>query len=335
MKHLIKKILQTIISENEIKKNIDFEILKQMSEKQILDFYKGEIDYKLQEPLKFYKCYFNLLNKIDNRIEVKNIEIKPFIDKERSFIPGSSQSISIFFVTEITYNIIGSNSEEILSNAEKKIGTQKNIREYNKCSRQSLPPNWKMEEIFRNYTPSLNFAPYEKRIMIPIKSLQDAREKSVLYKDFKKYIGKKIPYPGDEKKSSFIDKLLQIKGSKPESESKGEKMIRIFLENKNVQFKQYFRISECFSQLNNKCYVLPFDFYIPKTNTLIEYDGEQHFRPVEKFGGEKTYQRQLILDEIKNKFAKDNGYLLIRIPFTVKNERLLSDYLSDEILGLE
>lgn len=38
------------------------------------------------------------------------------------------------------------------------------------------------------------------------------------------------------------------------------------------------------------CNTLPFDFYLPYYNTCIEYDGVQHFKPIDYFGGEKEFE---------------------------------------------
>lgn len=160
------------------------------------------------------------------------------------------------------------------------------------------------------------------------------QQSSDFYRRFKKHLPQ-LQYPGDEKKEDFIDRLLKIESEKPITESQGERLVRIFLTNKNVKFYPYHKFKECFSTLNNKCYFLTFDFYLPDLNILIEYDGEQHFRPVDIFGGQKTYDRQVILDNIKNGFANDNNIRLIRIPFTVKNDTQLIDYLPDNLLGLQ
>ena len=64
---------------------------------------------------------------------------------------------------------------------------------------------------------------------------------------------------------------------------------------------------------------LPFDFFIPSLNCLIEYDGEQHFRPVSRFGGEEGFEKLRQRDELKNQYSKKNGIKLIRIPYTMKN----------------
>ena len=65
---------------------------------------------------------------------------------------------------------------------------------------------------------------------------------------------------------------------------------------------------------------LPFDFYLPDYNILVEYDGEQHYYPV-SFGGindDKSLDRFIITkihDTIKTIYAKNNNIKLIRIPY--------------------
>ena len=47
----------------------------------------------------------------------------------------------------------------------------------------------------------------------------------------------------------------------------------------------------------------------------IEYDGEQHFKPIEYFGGEAHFKIQQKHDKIKDDFCKENGISLLRIPY--------------------
>lgn len=69
---------------------------------------------------------------------------------------------------------------------------------------------------------------------------------------------------------------------------------------------------------------LPFDFYLPDYNMAIEYDGEQHYYPV-NFGGisdEKAMENFLIVqrhDEIKTKYCEQHKINLIRIPYFEKD----------------
>lgn len=94
------------------------------------------------------------------------------------------------------------------------------------------------------------------------------------------------------------------------NESKGEKAIREYLENNNIEFEQEYRFENC-RNIN----LLPFDFYIPSKNLCIEFDGEQHYRAFEYFGGEESFILTKIRDEIKNNYCKDNNIKLIRIPY--------------------
>ena len=50
-------------------------------------------------------------------------------------------------------------------------------------------------------------------------------------------------------------------------------------------------------------------------NVLIEYQGEQHYFPIEWFGGEKQFERQLFNDEEKEKIAENNNLKLIKISY--------------------
>lgn len=63
---------------------------------------------------------------------------------------------------------------------------------------------------------------------------------------------------------------------------------------------------------------LRFDFYLPDYNLCIEYDGRQHYEPVELFGGEKEFLKVKKRDSIKNNFCHENNIKLIRIPHTEK-----------------
>lgn len=54
-----------------------------------------------------------------------------------------------------------------------------------------------------------------------------------------------------------------------------------------------------------------FDIYIPEYNLAIEYQGIQHSRPVEFFGGESTFIQNQERDERKRRLCDDNGCYLI------------------------
>ena len=60
---------------------------------------------------------------------------------------------------------------------------------------------------------------------------------------------------------------------------------------------------------------MPFDFYLPAYNLCIEFDGEQHFKSIKHFGGEKRLSIQKIKDNIKTEYCKNNNIKLLRIPY--------------------
>jgi very-short-patch-repair endonuclease len=68
--------------------------------------------------------------------------------------------------------------------------------------------------------------------------------------------------------------------------------------------------------------LLKFDFYIPSANTLIEYDGAQHFTNVNFFGGEDGLAKRKLRDSIKTAWAKDNSYNLLRLDYTMSAETI-------------
>lgn len=53
-------------------------------------------------------------------------------------------------------------------------------------------------------------------------------------------------------------------------------------------------------------YNLEADIYIPSLNIIIEYDGIQHFKSVECFGGEGSFKKRQELDKIKNELIQQH-----------------------------
>ena len=94
------------------------------------------------------------------------------------------------------------------------------------------------------------------------------------------------------------------------SSSSGEKKIMYFLTSNNIKYDIQKKFTEC-----KNIKRLPFDFYLPDYNICVEYDGKQHFQPIEYFGGIESFLKTKKRDEIKNKYCEDNNIKLIRIPY--------------------
>lgn len=112
------------------------------------------------------------------------------------------------------------------------------------------------------------------------------------------------------------------------NESSGERMItEYFIENK-VEFSSQVTFEDCKYK-----HVLPFDFCVydnDKVNMLVEYEGEQHFKPIEHFGGKKALMIRQKRDKIKRDYCKDNNIKLLEIPYWEKDniEKILNEELS-------
>mgnify|MGYP000290591655 CR=1 FL=1 len=106
------------------------------------------------------------------------------------------------------------------------------------------------------------------------------------------------------------------------NESKGEKIIKTFLETNNVYFERQKMFENC-----KDIRKLPFDFYLPEYNTCIEFNGIHHYKPVEYFGGIKTTKSQQKRDVIKNNFCLENNISLLVIKYTDNIENVLKNFL--------
>jgi very-short-patch-repair endonuclease len=105
-------------------------------------------------------------------------------------------------------------------------------------------------------------------------------------------------------------------------DSKGEKTIKEFLNNKNIEYINQKKFDGCKYKRN-----LKFDFYLPKYNIVIEYDGQQHYTTYRfEKNTDKLKIRQL-RDEIKTEYCKNNNIQLIRIKYNEDIIERLKSYL--------
>ena len=102
--------------------------------------------------------------------------------------------------------------------------------------------------------------------------------------------------------------------------SKWEEFIYNYLSSLKLKFEEQKRFKNCKNSKGSD--MLPFDFYIPKYNLLIEYDGLHHFEPVSGWGGEEKFVKTKENDNIKDKYCRINKIHLLRIPFYFSEEEI-------------
>lgn len=107
------------------------------------------------------------------------------------------------------------------------------------------------------------------------------------------------------------------------SQSKGEYQVEKVLKENNIGYVT----QKTFRDLKDLNY-LSYDFYLEEYNILIEYQGIQHYEPIEFFGGKSQYTNQLYHDSLKEKYALNKGYRLITIPYKVKDLSSIKKYLN-------
>ena len=98
--------------------------------------------------------------------------------------------------------------------------------------------------------------------------------------------------------------------------SQGEKLIKDILDKHNVKYIQQY----VFNGLLGDEKPLRFDFALltptNKPYILIEFQGKQHYEPIEYFGGQKQFEKQQRYDQKKREYCMKNDIGLLCIPYT-------------------
>ena len=102
----------------------------------------------------------------------------------------------------------------------------------------------------------------------------------------------------------------------------GETEIHNFLRKYKIPFKERHNLHQ-----------ILFDFYLPTLRVCIEFDGRQHFEPIERFGGVDTLERIKSNDKVKNEYCEEHYIELVRIKYDKIDDiyRILWDNLAHKI----
>ncbi|MTK12107.1 MAG: DUF2726 domain-containing protein [Clostridiaceae bacterium] len=163
----------------------------------------------------------------------------------------------------------------------------------------------------------------------PLKTIEQYKKDVFkLYKDeysiLGEYKGNKIKIQTKHNKCGHVwnitpNALLRGYGCPKCASSKGEARIREYLVMSGITFIEQYRVSGCKDELP-----LPFDFAVFKSNklnALIEYQGEQHYKPMRFRNADKKFEKTMLHDKIKEDYCKENNIKLIKIPYT-ENDKI-------------
>lgn len=94
--------------------------------------------------------------------------------------------------------------------------------------------------------------------------------------------------------------------------------MRYWLKEHNFNFIEQY-------QMNIQGHKLVFDFYLPEQDLYIEYQGEQHFKPIDFFGGKEQFKKQQLYDNYKRQTVGDK---LFEISFSENVSIKLNEYMT-------
>lgn len=123
---------------------------------------------------------------------------------------------------------------------------------------------------------------------------------------------------------------LQGQGCPKCSESLGEKKIDFILNKYAIEYERQYKIITDLKLFGKQgCFIV--DFYLPKENLIIEYNGIQHYEEVKYFHKkDNSFEKQKNRDRKLKKWCKDNGVKLLTIKYTEKDkiEEILKQYIN-------
>ena len=97
------------------------------------------------------------------------------------------------------------------------------------------------------------------------------------------------------------------------NDSHGEQKIIRYLNSSNIEYTHQYKVK---TPTNiRKSGILYVDFYLPKYNMFIEYNGQQHYIPVKHFGGTLKFQQQAIRDNWLRDYCTQNNIRFIEIRY--------------------
>ena len=141
--------------------------------------------------------------------------------------------------------------------------------------------------------------------------VQYLREEMEIYNAVREHI--------DNAKSGKYSSIERISYSKPGYKWKTEeyvlKIIKKHYKDYGViyQHRPFFLHSSFGGQMSYDIYIqdLKVDIYISKLKIAVEYQGKQHFEPVDFFVGKDAFEKVKLRDEEKRKLSEENGIKLV------------------------
>ena len=118
--------------------------------------------------------------------------------------------------------------------------------------------------------------------------------------------------------------LLEHPDQKIPNKSLGEMAVERYLTKRGIKFTPQYSFPDC-----KFIGLLVFDVHVDEgKESMIEFDGDQHFEPIEFYGGMREFRLRLERDNRKANYCLEKGYNLIRINNLSRVEEDLDELLA-------
>lgn len=112
-----------------------------------------------------------------------------------------------------------------------------------------------------------------------------------------------------------LSKQYAIGGKINHTDSFGERTIKTILDIYGIKYRQ--EVIKNVHKYDKDYYYVRFDFYLPETKTVIEYNGDQHYHYNPNYHKDKNaFKRQVARDMAVKEYCKDNGFHLIVVRYS-------------------
>ena len=102
---------------------------------------------------------------------------------------------------------------------------------------------------------------------------------------------------------------------KPSNNSRCVESIQQILDDLSIRYIREYSFSDLLADNGKNRLRFDFAIFMEDKIILLEVDGEQHYRSIAFFGGETSFIQLQKNDKKKNIYARQKGYILIRIPY--------------------
>lgn len=245
-----------------------------------LEYYKNDY-FKNQD--KYGLKYKNIDEYLLDKIPMPPLHVGNYIKYIGQFAPINRESN----IKEICKNIIAKIQEKEKLKTEAEVSKYLEIKHMNtiEADYQSVEEaiyNWRLVNVYKNIDPSYN---------------PNKEQDYYITKELKKKHNRILA----DKRSQIYSKLVK-NGDAPTRWGSETRLFKLVSKTYKDAIFQYH--SE-FLGLQS------YDIFIPSIKVAIEYQGKQHYEPIDFFGGENAFKNRIKLDKKKKEISKNNGITLI------------------------